>query len=150
VAEILISSCPPIGHVGPLLTVARGLVDRGDRVTFPTSQRHASKILDAGAFPEPLPAEAGWPELHGERPVVHVTQGTIDNADLGRPVEPTIAALAEEDVTVVVTTGGRNVSRIRIPFPPTPSSLTSFRTTYCFRMSTPWSRTEATAPCSVR
>ena len=29
-----------------------------------------------------------WAELDGDRPVVHVTQGTIDNADLGRLVEP--------------------------------------------------------------
>jgi MGT family glycosyltransferase len=310
VAEILIASCPPIGHVGPLLNVARGLADRGDRVTFLTSERHASKIFAAGAYPEPLPAEADyddssfdadlpgrvetsgikrvnfdvinifvkplpaqaaalarllaerhfdailadafffgflpmllqdghrrppvlaytstplflssrdtapggmgvlpkdgrigrlrnrvlntvaqkgllrashnaadtvltgmgvpklpvfvmdsailadqliaptipefeyprsdlpshvrfvgavtppatehfdppswWPELDRDRPVVHVTQGTIDNANLGRLIEPTIAALADEDVTVVVTTGGRDVSQIRIPLP---------------------------------
>ena len=52
------------------------------------------------------------------RPVVHVTQGTIDNADLTRLVEPTIEALAEEDVTVVVTTGGRPVTGCRPPLPP--------------------------------
>ncbi|PRC60563.1 glycosyl transferase, partial [Mycobacterium sp. ITM-2017-0098] len=57
-------------------------------------------------------------ELSNGRPVVHVTQGTIDNADLTRLVEPTIEALAGEDVTVVVTTGGRPVSQIRIPLPP--------------------------------
>ena len=59
-AEILIASCPPIGHVGPLLNVARGLVDRGDRVTFLTSERHASKIFAVGAHPHPLPAEADY------------------------------------------------------------------------------------------
>ena len=42
--EILIASCPPVGHVSPLLNVARGLVARGDRVTFLTSARHAGKI----------------------------------------------------------------------------------------------------------
>lgn len=309
-AEILIASCPPIGHVGPLLTVARGLVARGDRVTFLTADRHAQKIVAAGAHPEPLPAEADyddstldadlpgrastsgiarvnhdvthlfvkpmpaqaaavakllsenhfdaiivdsiflgvlpmllerdrahppvlayttiplfltsrdtapggtgilpasgrlgrlrnrllntighrvllrpphnaanavletmgspklpvfvldsailadrlivptieefeyprsdlpdhvrfvgavapapadhfdapawWSALSGDRPVVHVTQGTIDNANLGRLVEPTIEALADEDVVVVVTTGGRDVSQIRVPLP---------------------------------
>ena len=50
-----------------------------------------------------------WSELDGDRPVVHVTQGTIDNADLGRLVEPTIEALGGEDVIVVATTGGRDI-----------------------------------------
>ncbi|HEY3472359.1 MAG TPA: glycosyltransferase [Amycolatopsis sp.] len=52
----------------------------------------------------PLPP--WWGDLDGSRPVVHVTQGTIANDDLGRLVEPAIAALAEEDVLVVVTTCG--------------------------------------------
>ena len=53
-----------------------------------------------------------WSELDGERPVVHVTQGTVDNADLTRLVGPTIEALASEDVIVVATTGGRPVDAI--------------------------------------
>ena len=36
-AEVMIASLSPIGHVGPLLNVAQGLVDRGDRVTVLTS-----------------------------------------------------------------------------------------------------------------
>jgi MGT family glycosyltransferase len=51
-----------------------------------------------------------WHELDGDRPVVHVTQGTVDNADLSRLIEPTIAALAAEAVTVVVTTCGGTLS----------------------------------------
>ncbi|PRC44129.1 glycosyl transferase, partial [Mycobacterium sp. ITM-2017-0098] len=47
--EILIASCPPIGHISPLLNVARGLVARGDRVTILTSARHADKIRAVGA-----------------------------------------------------------------------------------------------------
>ncbi|HJT92226.1 MAG TPA: nucleotide disphospho-sugar-binding domain-containing protein [Mycobacterium sp.] len=58
-----------------------------------------------------------WSQLDGDRPVVHVTQGTIDNADLGRLVEPTIDALGGEDVIVVATTGGRDVSQLRGPLP---------------------------------
>lgn len=38
--------------------------------------------------------------------MVHVTQGTVANADLHQLVEPAVAALAGEDVLVVVTTGG--------------------------------------------
>jgi MGT family glycosyltransferase len=58
-----------------------------------------------------------WPELDGDRPVVHVTQGTIDNADLSRLLEPTIEALGGEDVVVVATTGGRDVSDLKTPLP---------------------------------
>jgi MGT family glycosyltransferase len=58
-----------------------------------------------------------WSKLDGERPVVHVTQGTIDNADLSRLLEPTIDALGGEDVIVVATTGGRDVSQLRTRVP---------------------------------
>ena len=58
-----------------------------------------------------------WAELDGDRPVVHVTQGTIDNADLGRLVEPTIEALGGEDVIVVATTGGRDMSELKMRLP---------------------------------
>ena len=47
-----------------------------------------------------------WADLDDARPVVHVTQGTIDNHDLGRLLRPTIDALADQDVLVVATTGG--------------------------------------------
>jgi UDP:flavonoid glycosyltransferase YjiC (YdhE family) len=43
---------------------------------------------------------------------VHVTQGTIDNADLGRLIAPTLRALADDDVLVVATTGGRPVEEV--------------------------------------
>ena len=48
---------------------------------------------------------------------MHVTQGTVDNADLSRLVGPTIEALAGEDVIVVATTGGRPVDAIATPLP---------------------------------
>ena len=41
--EILIASLSPVGHIGPLLNVARGLVDRGDRVTVLSSADHAAE-----------------------------------------------------------------------------------------------------------
>jgi MGT family glycosyltransferase len=58
-----------------------------------------------------------WTELDAGRPVVHVTQGTVDNDDLSRLIEPTIEALAGEDATVVVTTGGRDVGDIKVALP---------------------------------
>jgi MGT family glycosyltransferase len=59
-----------------------------------------------------------WPKLDGDRPVVHVTQGTIDNTDLSRLLRPTIEALADENVMVVATTGGPDVSELGFPVPP--------------------------------
>ena len=61
-AEVMIASLSPIGHVGPLLNVAQGLVDRGDRVTVLTSAAHAAKIRAIGAWPHPLPPEADFDE----------------------------------------------------------------------------------------
>jgi UDP:flavonoid glycosyltransferase YjiC (YdhE family) len=58
-----------------------------------------------------------WEELDGSRPVVHVTQGTVDNDDLSRLIGPTIEALGGEDVTVVATTGGRDVTDIGVTIP---------------------------------
>jgi MGT family glycosyltransferase len=52
-----------------------------------------------------------WPELDGKRPIVHVTQGTVANE---KPVliEPALRALANEDVLVVITTGGRPIESL--------------------------------------
>jgi MGT family glycosyltransferase len=63
----------------------------------------------AGATPSPALPE-WWGELSDGRPVVHVTQGTIDNRDLDRLIRPTLTALADLDVLVVVSLGGRSES----------------------------------------
>lgn len=58
-----------------------------------------------------------WGELDGSRPVVHVSQGTIANTDYDELIAPTMAALAKDDVLVVVTTGGRPLSSLPSPLP---------------------------------
>jgi MGT family glycosyltransferase len=58
-----------------------------------------------------------WPDLDVPRPVVVVTQGTVQNADLGRLVGPTLTALAQEAVTVAATTGGAPLSAIPVVVP---------------------------------
>jgi MGT family glycosyltransferase len=58
-----------------------------------------------------------WSDLDGGRPVVHVTQGTIANDDPGRLIVPTMQGLADDDVLVVVSTGGRPVDSIPGPVP---------------------------------
>lgn len=57
-----------------------------------------------------------WPELSGDRHVVHVTQGTVANSDWTL-VEPTVRALADDDVLVVVSTGGRPVDTLPAELP---------------------------------
>jgi MGT family glycosyltransferase len=101
------------------------LADRLIVPTIPEFEYHRSDLPAHVRFvgavsPEPAQgfvAPSWWGELSADRPVVHVTQGTIDNADLSRLIEPTIEALADEDVTVVVTTGGRPVTQVRGPLP---------------------------------
>ena len=58
-----------------------------------------------------------WDELAADRPVVHVTQGTLDNADLGRLVLLSARALARDDVLVVATTGGPDPAPLRHGLP---------------------------------
>jgi UDP:flavonoid glycosyltransferase YjiC (YdhE family) len=57
-----------------------------------------------------------WDELLAARrsgcPIVHVTQGTVDTSDLTRLIGPTLRALADKDVFVVVTTGGPDPAQI--------------------------------------
>lgn len=85
------------------------------RSDLPTHVRYVGAV-------HPMPSQGftlppWWSELDRDRPIVHVTQGTIDNADLSRLLEPTIAALRDEDVVVVATTGGRDATALRARLP---------------------------------
>jgi UDP:flavonoid glycosyltransferase YjiC (YdhE family) len=84
------------------------------RSDLPATVRFAGRVAPRTgdvALPE------WWDELDGERPVVHVTQGTLDNANLDRVIGPTLRALAGEDVLVVASTGGRLVQELPGPIP---------------------------------
>jgi MGT family glycosyltransferase len=68
----------------------------------------------------------GWfDELDGSRPVVHVSQGTIANA---RPelFAPAIEGLADEDVLVVLATGGRPPAELGLTRVPENVRVASF------------------------
>lgn len=52
-----------------------------------------------------------WDDLDG-RAVVHVSQGTVANTDLQELIGPTVRALADCDVLVVVATGGVPVAAL--------------------------------------
>lgn len=71
---------------------------------LPTPVHFVGPTTTSSAGEHPLPE--WWDELAGSRPIVHVTQGTVANDDLGRLVDPAVEALADDDVLVVVTTGG--------------------------------------------
>ncbi len=77
--------------------------------------RYVGPILApaSSSFEEP----SWWGELGDGRPVVHVTQGTLDNADLGRLLLLTTRALASDDVLVVATTGGPDPAPLRPGLP---------------------------------
>ncbi|MFE5671513.1 glycosyltransferase [Agromyces sp. NPDC056523] len=72
--------------------------------------RFVGTVLPAALIEAPLPG--WWSELDDERPVVHVSQGTIDNHDFGLLVGPTLEALARTDVLVVAATGGRPIEEL--------------------------------------
>jgi len=68
----------------------------------------------AGPITQPSNTDlpAWWPDLDAARQVVLVTQGTIANTDLVDLVRPTLQALADEDVLIVVATGGHPVAQM--------------------------------------
>ena len=80
------------------------------RRELPASVRFLGPLRAAPSRPMPLPD--WWSDLDGGRPVVHVTQGTIDNVDPTKLVVPTIRALAGDGVLVVAATGGRPVDDV--------------------------------------
>ena len=82
------------------------------RRELPATVRFVGPLRDATTSADDTVLPDWWPDLVDGRPVVHVTQGTIDNVDLGRLIAPTLRALADEDVLVVATTGGRPVQDV--------------------------------------
>jgi MGT family glycosyltransferase len=61
---------------------------------------------------------ASWrDDIEKARSLVLVTQGTVANDDLGHLVGPTLTALADEDLMVIASTGGRPVETIPVALP---------------------------------
>ena len=92
--------------------------------TVPGFEYPRSDLPAQVTFAGPLPARPSgstvptwWDDLSSGRPVVHVTQGTIANADLTELIGPTMTALADRDVLLVVSTGGRPVGELPHPLP---------------------------------
>jgi MGT family glycosyltransferase len=68
---------------------------------------------------------AWWSELNGARPVVHVTQGTVANSS-PTLIAPALEGLADEEVFVVVTTGGRPVNELGLGHLPDNVRITTY------------------------
>ncbi|TPX03726.1 glycosyltransferase, partial [Schumannella luteola] len=94
-----------------------GLADALVQFTVPSFEYPRSDLPETVHFvgpvsrtqPSTTPLPEWWGDLDGSRPVVHVTQGTVANTDFAELIAPAIAGLADEDVLVVVSTGGRDV-----------------------------------------
>lgn len=97
----------------PQLVLAHGVPE----VEYPRSDLPAQVHFVGQLAPPPSgrPLPQWWPELSdGERPLVHVTQGTydVDPEDL---LLPAMAGLAGTDLRVAVATGGSDLPASRVP-----------------------------------
>lgn len=76
---------------------------------YPRSDLPKTVHFVGASVPKPDPSyqpPEWWDDLKSGRPVVHVTQGTIE-MDFSRLLIPTLQALAEEELLVVATTGNK-------------------------------------------
>lgn len=101
-----------------------GRADAYVQFTVPSFEYPRSDLPDTVLFAGPLPAPRSevalpswWADVEEAKTVVHVTQGTIANSDLGQVILPTITALAHTDALVVVSTGGRPVDALPAGLP---------------------------------
>lgn len=93
--------------------------DHFAQFTVPAFEYPRSDLPDHVSFVGPIgrsgSQQTALPDWWGDlddRTVVHVSQGTVANDDFGELVQPTLEALADEDVLVVATTGGPPVSEL--------------------------------------
>ena len=103
-----------VGHADAIVqfTVPAFEYPRSDA---PATLHFAGPISASGSQ---APRPDWWADLDSGRPIIHVTQGTIANKDFDQLVGPTLEALADDDVLVVVSTGGRPLDTL----PPLPDN----------------------------
>ncbi|PRC49816.1 UDP-glucuronosyltransferase, partial [Mycobacterium sp. ITM-2017-0098] len=108
-APVFISDWPRMADGLLQLSIAEFEYPRSD---LPDTVEFAGPVLPvaAGDFQPP----DWWADVLNATTVVHVTQGTFDNADLDQLISPTLDALGDhDDLLVVATTGGRPGQRWR-------------------------------------
>src|SRR6202011_122326 len=89
---------------------------KSPRSEFPHTIRFVGPLLPPPStdFHPPL----WWDGVDKAGSIVLVTQGTLANDDLGQLVGPTLTALANEDLTVIASTGAPPVESIPAALPP--------------------------------
>jgi MGT family glycosyltransferase len=94
------------------------------RSDMPSHVHFVGPILPAlvDDFEEP----AWWSELDGSKPVILVTQGTLANRNLDDLIQPTLTALANDDVLVIAATGRPDYEGLLIPANARVESFVSF------------------------
>jgi MGT family glycosyltransferase len=85
------------------------------RANLPESLRFVGPLLPPPSTDFVPPA--WWDDLDKGGSLVLVTQGTLANADLGQLIGPALTGLADEDLTVIATTGGPAVESIPVAVP---------------------------------
>ncbi|MRX44980.1 glycosyltransferase [Agromyces kandeliae] len=85
------------------------------RSSWPVRVEFVGALAPTGSVrPEP---PDWWAELPEDRPIVHVTQGTL-NVDPDDLIRPAFAALGRQPVSVVATTGRAEAPDLPFPAPP--------------------------------
>lgn len=97
--------------VSPHLHLQSGVADlEYPRSDLPPYVHFIGSLADEASEPQPMPS--WWEEVRATgRPIVHVTQGTVANAELDELLLPTLRGLAKEDVAVVATLGDADARR---------------------------------------
>jgi MGT family glycosyltransferase len=90
----------------------------GDAFEFPRSDMPSNVQFVGPVLPNKSDSfkEPAWfAELDGSKPVVLVTQGTLANFDLQELVQPTLTALADDNVLVIAATGRADAGDLIAP-----------------------------------
>lgn len=115
-----------VGSAPAFVTDWVRLADRLLQLSVPGFEYPRSDLPANVTFVGPVPADPvaefrpppWWDEVVRAPFVVHVTQGTLDNADLDQLIGPTLRGLADrDDVLVVACTGRRAGQTLRTPVP---------------------------------
>jgi MGT family glycosyltransferase len=90
----------------------------GDAFEFPRRDMPKPVRFVGPVLPRPsvnFKEPAWWSDLDSSKPVVLVTQGTIANFDFNELIQPTLSALADENVLVIAATGRPDIESIVVP-----------------------------------
>jgi MGT family glycosyltransferase len=108
----------PFEHAfhSPELVCATGIGElEWPRSAWPVRVEFVGSLTPAGAAEARLPS--WWDDLAADRPIVHVTQGTL-NVDPDDLIRPAFAALGRQPVAIVATTGRADAPALPFPAPP--------------------------------